>query len=130
MLYGLAIAFHIVACLILILVILLQAGRGGGLSESVTGNISQTLFGTKANVMLQKATTIAAIVFMVTCISLNIMASHRGRSLMELERAVQSARTMPVSQPVQPVNKEQEKATLDQAKKELPPVQPEKVPAK
>ncbi|MDD5439880.1 MAG: preprotein translocase subunit SecG [Candidatus Omnitrophica bacterium] len=127
MLYGVVIAFHVVACLVLILVILLQAGRGGGLSESFTGQMSQTLFGTKANVFLTRSTTVCAIVFMLTCVSLNIMTSRRGRSLMEFERAVQNAKNMPL-----PVTapQGQEKMTLDQAKKELPPVQPEKAPTK
>lgn len=86
MLYIFVIVVHIIACLILIGVILLQAGRGGGLSEAFGGDSSQTIFGTKASVFLAKATVVAACLFLVTCLVLGIMTSRRGRSLIELER--------------------------------------------
>ncbi len=47
MLYGLVITVHIIVSLILIFVILLQAGRGGGLSETFGGSQTQTILGTK-----------------------------------------------------------------------------------
>lgn len=85
MLYGLVIAIHIIASLILIFVILLQAGRGGGLSESFGGSSTQTIFGTKTSVFLTRATTVSAIVYIVTCLTLAVMTSHRGRSLVARE---------------------------------------------
>lgn len=81
MLYGLVIAIHIIASLVLIAVILLQAGRGGGLSESFGGSSTQTLFGTKTSVFLTRATAASAIVYILTCLTLAVMTSHRGRSL-------------------------------------------------
>ncbi len=101
MLYGLVITIHIIVCLVLILVILLQAGRGGGLSESFGSNITQSLFGTKANVFLTHATTASAILFIVTCLSLGILTSRRGRSLVSLQ-GVNQSRTVPVTIPVAP----------------------------
>ena len=50
MLYGLVIAIHVIVSLVLIAVILLQAGRGGGLSDTFGGSSTQTLFGTKTSV--------------------------------------------------------------------------------
>ena len=85
MLYGLVIAVHIIACLILIAVILLQAGRGGGLSETFGGmDSSQTIFGTKVSVFLTRATVVAACLFLITCLVLGIMTSRRGKSLIDL----------------------------------------------
>ncbi|MDD5173717.1 MAG: preprotein translocase subunit SecG, partial [Candidatus Omnitrophica bacterium] len=43
MLYGLVITIHVIVSLVLISVILLQAGRGGGLSESFGGSSTQTI---------------------------------------------------------------------------------------
>lgn len=80
-LYGLVIAIHVVVSLILIFVVLLQAGRGGGLSESFGSSATQSVFGTKTSLFLRRATEIAAVVFFFTCLSLAIMTSHRGRSL-------------------------------------------------
>ena len=72
---------HVIACLILILVILLQVGRGHGLSgASLSGGV-QSVFGVKAGSFLAKATTIAGIVFIVTTITLDIFQARRSQSL-------------------------------------------------
>lgn len=81
MLYGLVIAIHIVASLVLIAVILLQAGKGGGLNEAFGGGSTQTILGTKTSVFLKKATAACAVIYIVACLLLAVMTSHRGRSL-------------------------------------------------
>ena len=91
MLYGLILTVHLIACFVLILVILLQAGRGGGLSDSFGGGAAQSLFGTRGTVYLTRATTAFAAAFMVTSLTLAILSVQKGRSLME---------TMPLSKPV------------------------------
>ena len=73
---------HVFVSLVLIFVILLQAGKGGGLSESF-GGASQQLFGTKSSAFLNRATSVCAILFLATCLSLGIFSSHGRRSLME-----------------------------------------------
>ncbi len=85
MLYGFVIFIHVVASIILIAVILLQAGRGGGLNEQFGGSSTQTLFGTKTSIFLTRATAAAAIIYIMTCLTLAVMTSHRGRSLMAKE---------------------------------------------
>ncbi len=80
-LYGLVIAIHVVASLMLIAVILLQAGRGGGLSETFGSSSTQTILGTKTSVFLKRATAVSAVVYIITCLSLAVMTGHRGRSL-------------------------------------------------
>lgn len=81
--YTLIIVIHIIACLILIAAILLQSGRGGGLAELFGGGSAQTIFGARASTFLTRATTVAAIVFLLTCISLTVFSSRRGKSLLE-----------------------------------------------
>ena len=81
MLYGLVMLIHVIVSLVLIAVILLQAGRGGGLSESFGGSSTQTIFGTKTSVFLTRATAVSAVVYILTCLVLGVMTSHRGRSL-------------------------------------------------
>ena len=74
----LLIVLHVIVCLVLVLVILLQAGRGqgmGGTSFGFGGGV-QTLFGTKAGDFLTKATSVCAILFLVTCTSLDIIESR------------------------------------------------------
>ena len=81
MLYGLVIAIHIVASLVLIAVILLQAGKGGGLNEAFGGGSTQTILGTKTSVFLKRATATSAVVYILACLLLAVMTSHQGRSL-------------------------------------------------
>lgn len=81
MLYGLVIAIHVVASLVLIAVILLQAGKGGGLNEAFGGGSTQTILGTKSSVFLKKATGVCAVVYILACLLLAVMTSHQGRSL-------------------------------------------------
>lgn len=81
MLYGLIITIHVIVSLILIAVILLQAGRGGGLSESFGGSQTQTILGTKSSTFLKRATMVSAVLYILVCLLLGVMTSHRGRSL-------------------------------------------------
>lgn len=77
----LIIVLHVIVCLFLIAVILLQAGRGQGLSWGVFGGTPQSILGTKTASFLSRVTTICAILFMLTCISLNIIETRKSRSL-------------------------------------------------
>ena len=78
----LVVSIHIIVCLVLIIVILLQAGRGQGLTGgSFGGGNVQSLFGTKASSFLTKATSVCAILFLFTCIGLNILEVQKSRSL-------------------------------------------------
>ena len=76
---------HVIACLVLISVILLQSGRGGGLSEMLGGGAQQTqkIFGTQTSNFMTRATTYCAILFLVTSITLGLLTSRKSRSLME-----------------------------------------------
>ncbi len=84
--YILLIAIHVVVCLVLIAVVLLQAGRGGGVSDMVGGGQPQSIFGTQTNTFMVRATEVCAVIFIVTSLSLGIMSTHRGKSLMEGRR--------------------------------------------
>jgi preprotein translocase subunit SecG len=77
----LVVCIHVVVCLVLIIVILLQAGRGQGLTGASFGGNVQSLFGTKASSFLTKATSVCAILFLFTCIGLNILEVQKSRSL-------------------------------------------------
>jgi preprotein translocase subunit SecG len=72
------IVVHIVVSVALIMIVLLQTGKGADMGAAFGGGSSQTLFGsTGASTFLSKATTVAAIVFMVTSLVLAYMSSHR-----------------------------------------------------
>ncbi len=71
---------HVLACLFLIVVVLLQTGKGADMG-AVFGGGSQTLFGSSgAGNFLTKLTTATAITFMLTSLLLTIHASHAPSS--------------------------------------------------
>ena len=79
-LIGLIYAVHIIVCFFLIVVVLLQSGKSGDIAAAFGGMGSQTAFGPRgAASALSKATTWSAVIFMVTSITLSIVASrHAG----------------------------------------------------
>ena len=80
----LLITIHIIVCVALIMIVLLQTGKGADMGAAFGGGSSQTLFGsTGASTFLSKATTGAAVIFMLTSLALAYISSHRtGDSIM------------------------------------------------
>ena len=82
MVYGLVLAIHVLLAIFMIVIILLQGGRGG-LGETMGGAAAQSLFGGGANVVMTKLTAFCAGLFMVTSLSLAWLSAERGRSVMD-----------------------------------------------
>ena len=80
MLYGVLMVVHILVAFFLIIVVLLQGGRGG-MAEAMGGVAAQSLFGGSANMVMTKLTAVVAAVFMGTCLSLAVLSTSRGRSV-------------------------------------------------
>jgi preprotein translocase subunit SecG len=77
----LIVVIHVIVCIALIMIVLLQTGKGADMGAAFGGGASQTLFGTTgASTFLSKATTAAAIIFMLTSLSLAYMAGTRQES--------------------------------------------------
>jgi len=96
--YGLVIFIHIITCILLITIILIQRGRGGGLVESFSG--VESIFGPRTNVFLVRATTILAVIFMCTCLILTFFSIRESKSLLErteFKKEIQSNQTTPTS---------------------------------
>ena len=77
---------HVIACFFLITVVLLQAGRGGGFSDMMGGGQPQSVFGTQTNKFMVRATEVFAVMFILTSLSLGILSTQRGKSLVEKQR--------------------------------------------
>ncbi len=77
----LVVALHITACILLILIVLLQSGKGAEMGVSLGGGAGQTLFGASGPAtILTKITTAVAIIFMVTSLTLAYMSGHQSES--------------------------------------------------
>jgi preprotein translocase subunit SecG len=82
---------HVIVCFFIIIVVLLQSGKAGDVAAAFGGMGSQTAFGPRgAANLLERATTWAAIVFMVTSITLSIYSS-RGTSSSSVLHGYKSA---------------------------------------
>src|SRR5271170_1946204 len=77
--YILLTTIHVLVCLFLIVVVLLQSGKAADLAGAFGGMGSQTVFGPRGSAtVLSRATTIAAGLFMITSMTLSIMATRQG----------------------------------------------------
>ena len=94
--YILFLLIHVIVCVFLIIVVLLQSGKAADLAGAFGGMGSQTAFGPRGSAtLLSKATTISAVLFMITSLSLSILATRSaglGTTVLET--------TTPVSAPV------------------------------
>jgi preprotein translocase subunit SecG len=101
-LYYVTVVVHVFVCLFLIIVVLLQSGKGSDIAAAFSGQGSQTAFGPRgAATALSRATTWSAILFMVTSLSLGVMATRQGpKSLFSGEKApVSSTPPAPAAPP-------------------------------
>jgi preprotein translocase subunit SecG len=101
--YVFLIIVHVIVCLVLILVVLLQAGRGGGFSDMLGGGQPQSLFGTQTNAFMLRATEVCAVVFIITSLSLAILSTHRSKSLLTNQRLIEDIKSKMPALPATPV---------------------------
>lgn len=83
MLYYLFATVYVLSCFLLLLVVLLQQGKGGDMANAFGGGGSQTAFGARAGAtVLTKATTVLGILFMLGALALGIMGQRGEGSLL------------------------------------------------
>ena len=82
---------HIFVCVVLMLVVLLQQGKGGGMGAAFGGATSQVFGGRGAGNILTRATAICAATFMITSVALASMSGGEDRAL-KAKAAEQAAR--------------------------------------
>jgi len=72
---------HVIVCLFLIIVVLLQSGKSADIAAAFGGMGSQTAFGPRgAATVLSKATAWSTVIFMLTSIALSVFASRHSHS--------------------------------------------------
>lgn len=113
----LLIVIHVIVCIALIMIVLLQTGKGADMGAAFGGGGSQTLFGSSgAGTFFGKATTAIAIIFMVTSLALAYVSSNRKAASVMMESAVVEE-TAPVEIPPteHPVGNPMDPEPLDSA---------------
>jgi preprotein translocase subunit SecG len=95
---------HLIVAIALILIVLLQTGRGSEIGAAFGGGSSQTLFGSSgSSKFMTKLTTAAVVIFMLTSLSLAYFYGHRDSSVRKVpvksEESVPAKSSTPI--PVQ-----------------------------
>ena len=98
--FGVVIALHLLVCLCLVAVILVQSGKGGGLAGGAFGGATQTVFGGRgATDFITRATVVLGVLFFCTSLSLALLTTRgtgRARSIVS-EAAKRAATTAPAA---------------------------------
>ncbi|MCI0469999.1 MAG: preprotein translocase subunit SecG [Nitrospirae bacterium] len=98
---------HVMVCLFLIFIVLIQGGKGAEMGAAFGGS-SQTLFGSRgAATVFSKITTISAVVFMLTSLILTI-ATTKGTSVIKQTAPVEEKKALPQQIPQQPLQMPQQ----------------------
>ena len=114
MVVALVTVLHVIVCIILILVVLLQSGKSADLAGAFGGSSTQTAFGSRGPAsFLSKLTSVAAVLFMGTCVTLSIIGIRAGKEsiLDSTKDAPKPVTSAPAVQPQAPA------PTPDQIKK-------------
>jgi preprotein translocase subunit SecG len=83
MVYYLVVALYIITCFVLVLVILLQQGKGGDIANAFGGGASQAAFGARSGAtVLSRATAIGAAIFVLGAIMLGILGQRGPGSVL------------------------------------------------
>ncbi len=116
--YYLVVTVHVIACLFLIAVVLLQQGKGQDLASAFGGGGSQAAFGPRGSAtVLSRATTILAGLFMVTSLTLSVLR-YRESSILDTVKAPAASRSPAAS------GSPAAGATVPSAAPSAPPVAP------
>jgi preprotein translocase subunit SecG len=104
--YYLVAALYVLTCLVLMLVVLLQQGKGGDIANAFGGGTSQAAFGARSGAtVLSRATTVCAVLFMVGALVLGILGQRGPGSVVGGSRPASRppAQSKPVPTPQQQV---------------------------
>ncbi len=100
------IIIHVICSLALILIVLLQAGKGVGIAN-VFGGAGQTVFGARTGDVLARGTEICAGLFMLTSLGLAMLSSDRSGSVMRKVRPMPvQEQQIPLQVPVNPAQQD------------------------
>ena len=124
--YVLVLIVHIVVSLLLIAVILVQGGRGG-MTETLGGAAAQSLFGGGANIVMSRITAAGAMLFMVTCVTLAMLSTRQGRSV--IDRLPMSLPAATDAMPLLPGVTPTPETAPEPVAPETPPKPTEQIPA-
>ena len=98
--FTLLLTLHIVICFLLVVVVLIQAGKGGGLASAFggAGTSTDAVFGGRqAATFLGKATTVLGTIFFISSFGLALYSSYHSGPSSAVQQELQQSSPMPVA---------------------------------
>lgn len=96
---GFIVFIHMAACIFLVITILMQAGKGGGLAESFSS--AESMFGTQTNRFMVRTSSVLATIFLTTSLVLAVFGSKSQTSLMSNKAMIPQTSAKPAT-PAEP----------------------------
>jgi preprotein translocase subunit SecG len=135
--YTVLTVLHVIVCSFLILVVLLQAGKGGGMGIAFGGGGSQTVFGSSgAGNFLTRLTAICATIFFVNSLILAALSSRQDSARLQtlsqrkaVEKAQQQAATDKMAKDLEKARQEIDKTSAGKSPAGAVPATPGATPA-
>ncbi len=93
------VALHVIVCLLLVLVVLMQRPRSEGLGSAFGGGITDNVFGSQTTNVLARFTTWMAIGFFGITLLLSILTAKMNSGKTEIQKKLMSAPTPEAAQP-------------------------------
>jgi len=94
--FILVVTIHVIVSLVIIGLVLLQAGKGADIGSAFGGSGSQAVFGSMGTpTVLGKATAVVAVAFMITSFALSMMSHHRTTTIMPPSAPAPAAPAVP-----------------------------------
>ena len=85
--FTVLVIIHVIVAIAMILIVLLQSGKGSDMGAAFGGGSSQTLFGSSGGAtFLSKVTWVAAIIFILTSITLAYLSTNRNASVINFNQ--------------------------------------------
>ena len=92
------VTLHFIVCIALIAIVLLQAGKGGGMAGIFGGGGSDQIFSAPSGMaFIKKVTVVCAVVFMLTSLTLTLLSSR-----ISMSSVMSQIQNIPVASPQQP----------------------------
>ena len=124
----LIITVHVIVAVVLIGIVLRQSGKGDGLTATFgMGGMVQSLFGVQAGTLLTRMTTVLAIVFMITSLSLAMFMGYQRQSVVERMMGKEGAGKKTISTETKgktPGERGKEKSSANEGTQKLPQKSP------
>jgi len=92
------VALHFIVCIALVAIVLLQAGKGGGMAGIFGGGGSDQIFSAPSGMaFIKKVTVVCAVLFMLTSLTLTLLSSR-----ISMASVINQIQNIPVASPQQP----------------------------